>query len=257
MGILSRLLNGQPAVKTVEGLHLQPRRDDAALQIVGEQSYQPALEASARGRTPDGPVARDHVAALLPEPKNRYDPNAIVVQIDARTVGYLSRHDAVAYGPIARWLAERGKILVASAYLTGGWDRGRGDRGSIGVVLHLGTPAECAAELISDETPMRTDHPWPNHSIAFTGDSHHSLGGVALDRKALQFLADKAGLTVLPRVTKKVQLLVLCDEGGQTGNAVKAKEYGIPSVSEAAFWQALGLPAADLGRPAGGWRSAS
>ena len=42
-------------------------------------------------------VPFDCIAALVPEPSNPYDSNAVMVQIDGRHVGYLSREDAVAF----------------------------------------------------------------------------------------------------------------------------------------------------------------
>ena len=56
----------------------------------------------------------------------------------------------MAYRPIIDYLAAWGKVVAARASLQGGWDRGRDDRGSIGVVLHMGTVADCQAELVKD-----------------------------------------------------------------------------------------------------------
>jgi NAD-dependent DNA ligase len=54
-------------------------------------------------------------------------------------------------------------------------------------------------------------------------------------------LANRAGIQVHPRVTKKVTLLVDCDPTSRSGNERKAADYGIPVVSEREFWAALGL----------------
>jgi NAD-dependent DNA ligase len=78
--------------------------------------------------------------------------------------------------------------------------------------------------------------------IAFTGDSQFVLSGVEIDREWAIALARKAGMHVHPRVTKKVQLLVDCDAGGESGNELKALEYGIAVATESEFWAALGLP---------------
>jgi hypothetical protein len=43
-------------------------------------------------------------------------------------------------------------------------------------------------------------------------------------------------------MTKKVQLLVDCDPATESGNELKALDYGIPVVAEREFWTALGLP---------------
>jgi hypothetical protein len=129
----------------------------ARVDVVGEASYQGTLELIGGGRTIDGVRNRDHMAALLPEPTNPYDPNAVRVYLlpvasgqPAGRIGYLSREDAVAYRPIIDRLAALGQVMACRAWLSGGWDRGLGDRGHIGVVLYLGTVAECENDLAAD-----------------------------------------------------------------------------------------------------------
>jgi hypothetical protein len=219
-----------------------PERDDAVLDIVGEASYQPWLMAVGGKRTPNGPTSPEQIATLIREPKNRYDHNAIAVQIRGRTIGYLARENAVRYQTVADWMMGRGETIACQARLTGGWDNGRRDQGSIGVVLHLGSPGETLLALLGDGLVVRTDHQWPGWMIAFTRDSRCTISGVALDRESSTLLAQRAGMHVHPRMTKKVQLLVDCDPATEPGNALKAIEYGIPVVAEAEFWNALGLP---------------
>jgi hypothetical protein len=259
MGFLRRLFGGQPIEEDREviGTMIVADRADAVLEVVGEQSYQENILAAAGGRDQNGPVKPDHVAALVLEPDNRYDKNAICVRIDGRRVGYLSREDDIRYGPVLRLLESRGKVLACEAHLKGGWYRGRGDAGSVGVSLHLGSPAETMLDLLDEgELSVRTDHPWPGQMVAFTGDSRCSIAGIALDREGSAMLARKAGLHVHPRVTKKVQLLVDCDPGGESGNQLKAIEYGIPVVSESEFWAALGVVVETIAwRPSSGRRS--
>ena len=241
MGFLRRLLGGQPTASAVDGWKVEPARDDAVVEVVGEGSYQSSLLALAGKRGPDGPTNTEFLAALVREPQNRFDENAIAVHIDSRLVGYLSREDAIRYLPVADWARARNHVIVTDARLTGGWDRGRGDSGSIGVILRLGTPAETIVELLEDELAIRNDHPWPGGVIAFTGDSRYSLQGVPLDRECATALALRAGITVHPRVTKKIELLVDCDPSGASGNELKAHEYGIPIVTEGEFWAVLGV----------------
>ncbi len=100
------------------------------LEIVGESHYQDALEELAGGRTEDG-VELEVEVSMVPESDNKYDPNAVGVEIDGELVGYLSRASAkkyrAAFGAAAteEWPAR----------IVGGWDRGEGDRGSFGVRL--------------------------------------------------------------------------------------------------------------------------
>jgi hypothetical protein len=137
--------------------YLFPSVGRSRVDVVGEGSYQGTLEQIGGGKTIDGMRNRDHTALLIPEPTNPYDPNAVRVVlvpstpgVPAGRIGYLSREDAVIYRPVIDHLAARGKVMAARASLHGGWDRGRDDRGSIGVVLHMGTVADCQAELVKE-----------------------------------------------------------------------------------------------------------
>jgi hypothetical protein len=222
------------------GWLLDPRTD-AVLDIVGEQSYQDALRKIGAPFTEEGPTNLDHLAVLIAEPSNRYDKNAIRVQIDRQRVGYLSRENALLYGPVVIWALQHNRFLVAHAKLTGGWNRGEGDRGSIGVKLHVGSPAETLIELLDDRLTIRSDHRWPRGLVAFTGDNTCRVGGMLLDRASSEALARRAGLSVHPRVTKQVTLLVDCDPSGASGNERKARGYGIEVVTETEFWTELGM----------------
>jgi hypothetical protein len=126
------------------------------VDVVGEGSHQGSLERLAGGRTIDGGRNRDHVAMLLPEPTNPYDPAAVrvVVITDGgvgATIGYLSREDAVAYRPVIDRVAADGKVVACRASLSGGWDRGPDDRGSFGVRLALDTPEGLTKDLDAPE----------------------------------------------------------------------------------------------------------
>jgi DNA polymerase III subunit epsilon len=78
-------------------------------------------------------------------------------------------------------------------------------------------------------------------SICFTGESVCCLQGRPLDRATQELLAARAGLVVLPRVTKKLNLLVLADPDSLSGKAQTAARYGVRRVAEPVFWRTLGL----------------
>ena len=88
-------------------------------------------------------------AALVPEPDNPHDPNAVMVQIEGRLVGYLSRADAVAYAPLVQSLAARGRTAVCEAMVAG---RGESSGTSnLGVFLRLpARPRVARAALTRD-----------------------------------------------------------------------------------------------------------
>jgi hypothetical protein len=121
--------------------------DGSYVDVVGESRCQGVLEVASEGRTIDGARQPDHVGVLLPEPSNVYDPNAVRVYLPAGRVGYLYRGDAVQHRAVIDELALRGKVLAARACITGGWDRGDGDRGSFGVRLYMGHPESLAVEI--------------------------------------------------------------------------------------------------------------
>jgi hypothetical protein len=125
----------------------------AGVDVVGESHYQGTLDAIAGGKTTDGVRQPEHLAALIPQPTNPHDPNAVrVVIVPTKSgqswghVGHLTREDAVAYRPMIDAVAAASQVVGCRASLTGGWDRGHGDQGSIGVILILGTPEECARD---------------------------------------------------------------------------------------------------------------
>jgi hypothetical protein len=242
MGFLRRIFSQPKRTESADdaGWLLEPRAD-AVLDIVGEQSYQDALRKLGAPFTEEGPTNLDHLAVLVPEPNNRYDKNAIRVQIDRQRVGYLSRENALLYGPVIGWALGQDRYLVAHAKLTGGWNRGPSDRGSIGVKLHVGSPAETLIELLDARLTIRTDHRWQGALVAFTGDSSCRVSGMLLDRASSELLARRAGLSVHARVTKQVTLLVDCDATGASGNERKARGYGIEVIPESEFWSELGV----------------
>jgi hypothetical protein len=74
--------------------------------IMGENEFQPALRAIA-GKT--SVYARLRLAAqLVAESDHRFDPNAVRVVINDRTVGYLSQADAINYRALGKQAATCG-----------------------------------------------------------------------------------------------------------------------------------------------------
>jgi hypothetical protein len=264
MGFLRRLLGGSApaAPPAARGVNLRVTsfnrmRHDAVVQVVGE-AYRQGLVLAARPPGPSdlppgvsAPPAGQYKAILLPEPTNPHDGNAIAVTLwaggDWTLVGYLSREDAVAYGPVMRRLHEPGTNpgIACDAALVR-------ERGGTGVILHLGTPGECMAELFTDDLPPAS-HPWAGQLIVFSGESRSTLGGALVDRSAQLLLAAWAGCEVLPRVTKKAQALVVADHRDLTANTQKARDYGIPIVDERDFLIGIGMPAEAVGRDELAW----
>lgn len=138
MGLFDRLRAAQPK-RIYHGSgtpHLPARlfEGDEDLEVVGEASYQDALWLICGGVTGER-VRREVVATLVPEPDNTYDPNAISVRVDGHRVGYLSRDNAVRYGPgIRSLMAETNGLVALRAVIAGGGNFADG-LGRLGVWL--------------------------------------------------------------------------------------------------------------------------
>jgi ATP-dependent Lhr-like helicase len=78
-------------------------------------------------------------------------------------------------------------------------------------------------------------------TVCFTGALACQHDGEPLTRERAAALATAAGLTVLPRVTKSLDLLVLADPHSTSGKARQAREYGTRLVAETAFWEMIGV----------------
>ncbi len=103
----------------------------STVNVVGESAYQDNLNSICGGKTKDGHNF-ETVATLIPEPHNKYDKNAVNVQINGLTVGYLSKHDALRYKK--KYGNER---KTCNANICGGWDRGKKSQGHYGVKLNI------------------------------------------------------------------------------------------------------------------------
>lgn len=105
--------------------------------IVGESHYQENLEELAGGRGEES-AEINVIAVLSLENSNKYDKNAVRVDIDGLTVGYLSRDDAIDYRKKIAAAGAADKTLACKAMIVGGWNRGK-DKGHFGVKLDLPT----------------------------------------------------------------------------------------------------------------------
>jgi hypothetical protein len=114
---------------TIHGAH--------EVEVVGESHHQDELLAITGGRRRYGGVDVGVVAELVPEPDNRFDPEAIVVQIDDRAVGYVRREDVEWMRPLIDESLDMHGLATCEATIRGGWDRGRDEVGWFGVTLLL------------------------------------------------------------------------------------------------------------------------
>jgi predicted Zn-ribbon and HTH transcriptional regulator len=133
--LVSRFLSGQPVPQRA-GPQEAPRDEFPDWEVVGESHYQENLwtivgEPWAAARR----VRVAKPAALVPEPDNPYDANAVAVHIQGLITGYLSREDAEEHRPrIVARQAQLGRHVELPAIIAGGGLRQDGP-GQLGVFL--------------------------------------------------------------------------------------------------------------------------
>ncbi len=143
---------------------------DGYCAVVGESYYQDALLAT-RGICTTCPEDRPmFTAALVPEPENPYDSDAIAVYSSAGKVGHLSRDHAQGYQPVLKEVTRRGSQGGAcDAYLTGG----EPGKPSFGVVLRLADPVTCLADLRGENIDDAVDTE-DRSGPGFVGGRHYT-----------------------------------------------------------------------------------
>jgi hypothetical protein len=77
--------------------------------------------------------------------------------------------------------------------------------------------------------------------VCFTSESGLQFQGEQITRAMQELLAVQHGLTVHPRVTKKVDILVIGLGHPRTGKVKSAEEYGTLILEESVFWSKLGV----------------
>lgn len=107
------------------------------LDVVGESNYQEALYEIV-GEGSDESAEFYIKAELHIENNNKYDKNAVRVDIDGHTVGYLSRENARLHRKELKRLGQENLSPIGcDAVIRGGWVRDESDKGMIGVKLDL------------------------------------------------------------------------------------------------------------------------
>ena len=146
--------SAEPAPKSQPESSIPPRlvrlSATGQVSVVGESHYQPALQRITGGRDCQGDFSNAVAvsAVLVPEPINPHDPNAVRVDIDRMTVGYLAREDAADYQPPLRDLQSRGALGWCPAFVMGGGNR------LYGVFLRLGPPDHLVPVTSADRLHM-------------------------------------------------------------------------------------------------------
>ena len=133
--------------ETTVALSLVELCDDGFCAVAGESHYQEALRATRGACTETFEGRPSFTAALVPEPDNDYDENAVAVYSPQGKLGYLPRDTAREYREVFAEVTRRGSNGGAcGAHLTGG----EPGKKFFGVVLRLALPEICLEELLAD-----------------------------------------------------------------------------------------------------------
>lgn len=137
---------------------------DSRIAVVGESHYQAALRRAVDKNHSDGglPVA----ACLVREPENKYDRNAVRIDVQGETVGYIARDEAPWMQKKLMWLERQGLRPVCQARVFGG---GPG-KPSYGIVLHASHALNGFSNEIPAGNPVMLDGSW---MTTVTGEELH------------------------------------------------------------------------------------
>lgn len=118
------------------------------------------------------------------------------------------------------------------------------------VATLLGKKEEDVVKLIRKNKLSPTQEPgltskstedFKGKKVCFTGELFCSINGTPISRIVAHELSIKAGLEVLERVTKELEILVVADPNTLSEKAKKAKKYGVRILHENVFWKTLGI----------------
>jgi len=120
-----------------------PPTGRCSIEVRGESQYQDAL-VKVLGKKPKKNVRVAKQAALIPEPKNEHDSNAVMVYVEGRLVGYLASEEAKRYAGCFQYCHENKRALACQATIYGGGK----EKPSLGVWIDLPTPAKLMKHLV-------------------------------------------------------------------------------------------------------------
>ncbi len=129
---------------------------DGRLDVLSGLDRQAAL-AEVSSVAPGVVRRRDVVAVLRPEPGNRFDRNAVRVEVFGRLVGYLARDDAGVVASLLLDLQRGGHLVATVAEITGHLGR-TADESSLGIALQIRPLSEWEAAF-TDPQNVRSIEP--------------------------------------------------------------------------------------------------
>jgi hypothetical protein len=207
---------------------VQWRAGSFPMEVVGESRYQNALVAICGAHTRYGHDS-EYSANIEREPLNPFDRNAVVAKIGGRTVGYLSREQAVR---VSEQMISDG-IFSASckARVRGGWRTNQYDEGHYGVWLAIpnwgwidfGIGASPSIDGVPNVPRKASTRPEPSQTGSLVGEWVALIG--ATDDGDLAKQLARNGAKIMAGVGKFTTLLVVAEERPFTPGLVGSSRY--------------------------------
>lgn len=151
MGFISNLFgrtqNVEPERRTVSAIYFENEPSYSFVDVVGESHFQRELRIIS-GRQGAERVAFEAIAVLVPKMDDRADPNAVSVQIEGHTVGFLRYKDSPEYRPAVDAAIGRGKAIACDCEI-----RSPDDAQFLGVGLYLPDPDDLLAGIAEALAP--------------------------------------------------------------------------------------------------------
>lgn len=106
------------------------------LEVVGESNYQNNIKKLITKHDNTG-INQECIAILIPENDNKYDKNAVRIDVDELTVGYLSRNDAIIFRELLKANNLENQITICNATINGGFVMDNNKKASYGIFLKI------------------------------------------------------------------------------------------------------------------------
>jgi hypothetical protein len=100
--------------------------------VVGESNYQSAIQSIA-----EASASEQCIAVIVPEDNNKFDQLAVRIDIQNKTVGYMSKDDARSFRKLLSSKKISGKVTSCDAAIIGGFVLRDGSKASYGVTLDI------------------------------------------------------------------------------------------------------------------------
>jgi hypothetical protein len=120
------------AASSGESVHRWPSLGRFEFEVVGESNYQNAIHSIAETN-----ASAQCLAMIVPEDDNKFDQLAVRIDIQNKTVGYMSRDDARSFRKLLSKKKISGKVTSCDAAIIGGFVLRDGSKASYGVTLDI------------------------------------------------------------------------------------------------------------------------